>query len=183
MNRCLLTSERKLITDQHKGTTKVHLGEAVNFIGVTYRSLGEGYLDKWLRTAASPQHGRQLAKAGNPEHTGLPSVSSTGWRASLQVAQLAWAFSRHLGWSLLHLGSFSGPFGWSESVSRQSSRLLCGWGRRDLVNLVSFSDFVALCPTSLQETGTLGSAFICVEMRFHSLSHACAQKENVTFII
>ena len=46
MTRCLLTPERELFTDYHKGTTKVHLGEPVNFIGVTYRSLGEGYLEK-----------------------------------------------------------------------------------------------------------------------------------------
>lgn len=47
---------------------------------------------------------------------------------------------------------------------------------------MSFSDLVALCPTSLQEMGTLDSAFICVEMRFYSLSHACAQKENATLL-
>ena len=41
---CLLTPDRDLTRDQCTDTTKVQLGEPMSFIGVTYRSVGEGLL-------------------------------------------------------------------------------------------------------------------------------------------
>lgn len=43
MNRCLL-----LMVDQFKDTANVQFVEPVNFRGVIYRSMYEGYLQKWL---------------------------------------------------------------------------------------------------------------------------------------
>lgn len=38
------TSDRELTTNQSTGTSKVQLGEPMNFIGFTYRNVGLGLL-------------------------------------------------------------------------------------------------------------------------------------------
>lgn len=92
-----------------------------------------------------PQHGWHAMKAGKLAGT------SAGWRASFQTAQLVWAFSRRLSWSLVLLGSSSPQLGCSGSVSLQSLLLICGWERRGLVHLLGFGDFPSLCSNSPQE--------------------------------
>lgn len=43
--------------DESKDTTKIHLGESMNFIGATYRNMGQGLLTRaeMTLTAASPK--------------------------------------------------------------------------------------------------------------------------------
>jgi hypothetical protein len=44
MNNHLLTLYKELMADQTKDASKIHLGETVSFIGVTYRNTVQGSL-------------------------------------------------------------------------------------------------------------------------------------------
>lgn len=47
MNKCLLTQDKELITDQSMDITKSKLDESISLIiGVTCRNMGEGLLTK-----------------------------------------------------------------------------------------------------------------------------------------
>ena len=60
---------------------KIHVGEPVNFIGVTYRNMEvELFTEKtWLKDNAIPKAslGDKLTKAGSLEHTAQRTGSST----------------------------------------------------------------------------------------------------------
>ena len=53
----LFTPDREPTTDQSKDTIKVHLGEPMNFIGVTYRNMGGELLTgkEMTKTDAPPK--------------------------------------------------------------------------------------------------------------------------------
>lgn len=60
VNRHLLTPDRELITSQIKDATKIQfktqLGEPMCVIGISYRSIGEGYRSRNdLKSATSPK--------------------------------------------------------------------------------------------------------------------------------
>lgn len=42
----LLTTDTESITDQSLSTTKVQFGELISLIGVTYKNVGENYLQE-----------------------------------------------------------------------------------------------------------------------------------------
>lgn len=44
MNESILTPDKAPMTYQSEDTTKFQLGEPLNFIAVTYKSMGEGLL-------------------------------------------------------------------------------------------------------------------------------------------
>lgn len=46
MSKCLLTPDRELIADQSNEGIKVQLDEPMAFIGVTYRNVGEGLVNR-----------------------------------------------------------------------------------------------------------------------------------------
>ena len=86
----------------------------VSFIGVTYRSMGEGLLRRAETTQRQPYHqspphlGDSLPELGNLEHTAQSAGSSIGWRMSFpsdsvglnlfQAVPLTSASSRKLVW-------------------------------------------------------------------------------------
>lgn len=57
VSKCLPTLNRELMEDESKDTTKTHLGESMNFIGATYRNMGQGLLTRaeMTQTAVSPK--------------------------------------------------------------------------------------------------------------------------------
>lgn len=85
VSKCLLTLNRELIVDESKDTTKIHLGESINFIGVTGIWV-RNYLpeQKWLWQL---HHRSTLARgifhgSWNLEHTEQRIGNLTGWRVS-----------------------------------------------------------------------------------------------------
>lgn len=109
----LLTSNREPMTNQGTDITKFQHGEPVSFVGVTYVSVGEGFLTgaemvhRQLHHNSPPQHWRQLTQSGNLEHSTKPIGGSSGWRRSyprpsvlsflFQAAQLVSSSSRQNG--------------------------------------------------------------------------------------
>jgi hypothetical protein len=99
-----LIPDREPTTDQSTDATK--LSEPMNFIGVTYRNMSEGYLQeqKWLKdsciTKVHPSMG-DSSHRGTLKHTAQSAGSSTGLRVSFPSSTvLVWAFSSQLSWSL-----------------------------------------------------------------------------------
>lgn len=87
---------------------KVQLGEPVNFIGATYRSMGEESQEqRWLRDSCiqgPPQHGWQPRKSGKLGAYCTASGSSASWRV---LSEWLCSSSGQLGWCLLLPGSSS----------------------------------------------------------------------------
>lgn len=85
---CLNTLDREPTTDHSTNTTKVQLGELVNFNWVTYSSKCEWFLiaaemtQRKLHHQNLPQHRWQLTTVGNLKHTAQPLGSSVGQRMS-----------------------------------------------------------------------------------------------------
>lgn len=81
INKCLLTPENELTTDQSRDTINIQLGQPVSLMGVTYRNRGDS------KTAASPdplppQHECKLTEAGSLKLTAPSADSSTCWSVS-----------------------------------------------------------------------------------------------------
>lgn len=139
-------------TDQCKGTTEIHLGEPVRFIGVTHRSISDGYLQKWLKDSCIPKAYLSM---------GDSSWKLGTWRTVdnlLSAQQVGECLSRQLSWSeplpvsLADLYYFEvvlpDSLAGLKSVSL-FSLLICSWGRRDLVNLaVSLTSWHSVLPAS-----------------------------------
>lgn len=130
VDKCLLTPDREPTTHQSKGATRVQL-EPLGFIGVSYRSLGEGrYRSRSDSEMAAPpeatQHGRPLLKAANLERTAHLQAAQQA-RGAFSGSSIVLSLSRWLaGVCFLQeaaLVSASGQLSSSESVSQQASGL------------------------------------------------------------
>lgn len=66
-------------------TSKSILVNQMSFTGIIYKCKN-GL--KIAVSPSSPQHGLQIMKAQDLEHTGASQGSSTGWKMSFQAAQL-----------------------------------------------------------------------------------------------
>jgi hypothetical protein len=133
---CLLAHSRESMTEQRMDTTKVQFSEPVSFIRVIYRNMDEGLLtgvemtQRQLHHQSQPQHGWQLTKTGNQEPTAQPA----GWLES--------ALSRCLSSKPLPVARLVSA-SWHLDLSGSGVYYLF-WGRRGLVNLVNFRDFLQL---------------------------------------
>lgn len=72
MSTCLL-----VYSHQIGNTMKVQLDEPMDFIGISYRNMGEEITQGELHHQNLPKHGRQLTKGRNLEYTAQPAESST----------------------------------------------------------------------------------------------------------
>jgi hypothetical protein len=108
------------------------IAEPMSFIGVTYRSMGEGLSTELEITQCTYiikayQQGWQLTNSRNLEHSAQPASNSID------------------GVSFLNYSLWSNPFPGSLACLRMSlSSLLFTLGGRDLVHLIRFRDFLKL---------------------------------------
>lgn len=91
---------RKPTVYQRRNTNKVQLGEPMRFIGIIYRSMGEGLLTEqaWLKDSCITK-----------PHTSLPTGSSV-WR----VPQVGLSFASEVSW--VRLAEWHGKYIWGKNV-------------------------------------------------------------------
>lgn len=151
---CLLTPDRKPITDQSMETTEVQLGELMNFIGVTYRIRKDAQTAAWPKPTPACW---QLTKLGTWSTLHSLQAVQQVERVSYSGTSLALNLFPALGWFLHFPGSWSSLrvfvalFGLGGLCSLASlswrgvlSLLLLMLAGKELVNLVSFRNFLKL---------------------------------------
>ena len=125
-NTHLFTLDRNPTTDQSTDTTKVQLGKPMSFIGVTYRTMGEGLLTRAEMTQrqvylhSPPSAWVRAHKSWDPGNTAHLADGSTGCRVSFPSEAVALNLFQAAVWCLLLPGSWS-EFDSPESLPRCSA--------------------------------------------------------------
>ena len=86
---CLLTPDREHMTDECKDTPRIQLRETISFIGITYRSLGEGLLTGTEMTQRQLHH-QAYSSMRDFSKSWEPGAHCTAWS---QLSRLESVFS------------------------------------------------------------------------------------------